>query len=401
MRRRQFVSGMAGLATYGLALPAFARRKRLRVGIVGGGIVGASIALRLAEGGADVVQFEKIAPAAGATRNSFGWLNAFVADPHYQALRIRSIAVYREIDGPLDLGITWGGYLNWARDQAGTEFVHANAAQLVRTRFPARDLTAAEFAALAPSLEPGPVAAAIYSALDAHLDPVRATLSFLEHATRLGARMLCPCEVQSLEFQGGRLRSAVTSAGTIPLDRLVVAAGVDTPKLLAMAGHKLQLRHAPGFLAHSRPAPMLTQSICDAPGGVEFKQMADGSLVGTDSPEPPDLPVHAQIREHEVDFPDEALRTWHGTRALDKIKAFLPAAHDVPLDHVTLGFRPMPTDGFPVVGAVPGAPDLYVVVTHSGVTLAPLLGVYVRAELLGGKAIVELAPYRPGRFAQG
>ncbi len=401
MRRRQFVHGLAGLAAAGLVMPAFARRKRPRVGIVGGGIVGASIALRLAQGGADVLQFEKTAPAAGATRNSFGWLNAFVTDPHYQALRLRSIAAYHEIDGPLDLGITWGGYLNWARDQADTEFVRANAKQMAGTPFPVRDLSAAEFAALTPSLEPGSVTAAIYSGLDGHIDPVRATLSFLEHAKRIGARMVCPCEVQSLEFQGGHLRSAVTSAGTIALDRLVVAAGVDTPKLLAMAGYKLQLRHAPGFLAHSRPAPMLTQSICDAPGGVEFKQTADGTLVGTDSPEPPDLPVHVQIREYPVDFPDEGLRTWHGTRALDKIKAFAPAARDVPLDHVTLGFRPMPTDGLPIVGAVPGAPDLYVVVTHSGVTLAPLLGQYVRAELLGGNEIAELAPYRPGRFAQG
>lgn len=401
MRRRQFVHGLAALAAAGLAVPAFARRKRLRVGIVGGGIVGASIALRLVEGGADVVQFEKTAPAAGATRNSFGWLNAFVTDPHYQALRLRSIAAYHEIDGPLDLGIIWGGYLNWAADAAGTEFVHANAKQMAGTPFPVRDLTAAEIAALAPSLETGSVAAAIYSGLDGHIDPVRATLSFLEHAKGHGARMLCPCEVQSLEFQGGRLRSAVTSAGTIPLDRLVVAAGVDTPRLLAMAGYNLQLRHAPGFLAHSRPTPILTQSICDAPGGVAFKQMADGTLVGTDSPEPPDLPVHAQIRKFAVDFPDEGLRTWHGTRALDKIKAFLPAARDVPLDHVTLGFRPMPTDGFPVVGAVPGAPDLYVVVTHSGVTLAPILGDYVRAELLGGQEIADLAPYRPGRFAPG
>ena len=401
MRRRQFVHGLAGLAAAGLVAPVFARRKRLRVGIVGGGIVGASIALRLAEVGADVVQFEKTAPAAGATRNSFGWLNAFVADPHYQALRLRSIAAYQKIDRPLGLGITWGGYLNWSADAAGTEFVRANAKQMAGTPFPARELTAAEFTSLAPSLEPGSLAAAIYSGLDGHIDPVRATLSFLEHAQDLGARLLCPCEVQCLEFQGGRLRSAVTSTGTIPLDRLVVAAGVDTPKLLAMAGYKLKLRHAPGFLAHSRPAPMQTQKICDAPGGVEFKQMADGTLVGTDSPEPPDLPVHAQIREQAGDFPDEALRTWHGTRALDKIKAFLPAARDVPLDHVTLGFRPMPTDGFPVIGAVPGAPDLYVVVTHSGVTLAPLLGQYVGSELLGGNEIAGLAPYRPGRFAQG
>jgi glycine/D-amino acid oxidase-like deaminating enzyme len=206
--------------------------------------------------------------------------------------------------------------------------------------------------------------------------------------------------VQGIELRSGRLRSVQTSRGAVPLDRLVVAAGVDTPKLLALAGFELRLRHAPGFLAHSTPAPLQVRSVCDAPGGLEFKQMADGTLVGTDSPEPPDLPVHAAIRQGPLDFPDDAIRALHGHRALDKIGAFLPGARAATLDHVTLGFRPMPTDGFPVVGRVPGAPDLYVAVTHSGVTLAPILGLHVRSELLHEREISALAPYRPGRFAQ-
>jgi glycine/D-amino acid oxidase-like deaminating enzyme len=84
---------------------------------------------------------------------------------------------------------------------------------------------------------------------------------------------------------------------------------------------------------------------------------------------------------------------------LDKIKAFLPGARAASLDHVTLGFRPMPTDGFPIVGTVPGAADIYVAVSHSGVTLAPVFGEYVRRELLEEQRVEELSPYRPDRFA--
>jgi glycine/D-amino acid oxidase-like deaminating enzyme len=58
----------------------------------------------------------------------------------------------------------------------------------------------------------------------------------------------------------------------------------------------------------------------------------------------------------------------------------------------------MPTDGFPIVGAVPGVADVYVAVTHSGVTLAPVLGEHVRRELLDEQGIDELEPYRPDRF---
>jgi glycine/D-amino acid oxidase-like deaminating enzyme len=368
--------------------------------VVGGGIVGASIAWRLAEAGAHVVQFEKTAPAAGATRNSFAWINAYVADRHYQALRLASMAVYRDLDQPLGLGITWGGYLNWARDEAEAGTVSANAAQLAGTPVPTRSLTPAEFASLNPAIAPGPIAAALFSAIDGHVDPVHATLQFLALAQRHGARLQCPCEVQGLELRAGRLRAVHTSCGDVPLDRLVVAAGVDAPGILAMAGFRLGLRHAPGFLTHSTPAPLQVRSVCDAPGGLSFKQMADGTLVGTDSPEPPDLPVHAAIRQGAIDFPDDAIRALHGNRALDKIKAFLPGARAATLERVTLGFRPMPTDGFPVAGHVPGAPDLYVAVTHSGVTLAPILGLHVRSELLHERAVDALAPYRPGRFSQ-
>jgi glycine/D-amino acid oxidase-like deaminating enzyme len=52
----------------------------------------------------------------------------------------------------------------------------------------------------------------------------------------------------------------------------------------------------------------------------------------------------------------------------------------------------------PVVGAVPGAPDVYVAVTHSGVTLAPILGRYVTREIVDDARVEALAPYRPERF---
>ena len=68
--------------------------------------------------------------------------------------------------------------------------------------------------------------------------------------------------------------------------------------------------------------------------------------------------------------------------------------------------RPMPADGQSIVGWLPGAPGVYVAVTHSGVTLGAHLAALIAAELLsadgpGDADEAELAPYRPGRFAGG
>ena len=63
-------------------------------------------------------------------------------------------------------------------------------------------------------------------------------------------------------------------------------------------------------------------------------------------------------------------------------------------------WRPIPADGFPSVGAVPGVGSLFMAVSHSGVTLAPAIGAMLAGEIMEGAVDPLLAPYRPERFAQ-
>jgi glycine/D-amino acid oxidase-like deaminating enzyme len=401
MQRRKFLMQLASAATATASgyMTRASERRPLRVGVVGGGIVGASIAYHLSLAGARVTLFEKAQPASGATQNSFAWLNAFVSDPNYRALRLKSLQAYHELDRRLKLGIIWGGYTNWASTAAQVRSLEESAAQMAATPYPVHPLKTAELTAMTPGLIPGPVTAAFFSRIDGHLNPVDVTIRFLDAARQLGATVVLQCEVQGLDRKNGALAGVHTNQGYQPLDRLIVAGGVDTPGVLAMAGFDLKLRHAPGILAHSRPTSIITPIIYDAPGNLSLKQMADGSIVGTDSPEPPHTDVHADIRARAIAFPNEELRTLHGNRILSKIARVLPAAQGVALERLTLGFRPMPVDELPVVGALPTMPDVHVAVTHSGVTLAPILGRYATQEVLKGSRVDALAPFRPERFA--
>jgi glycine/D-amino acid oxidase-like deaminating enzyme len=369
------------------------------VGVIGGGIVGASIALHLAEQGARVTLFERDAPASGATQNSFGFLNIFDLDRHYQSVRQTSVLAYRRLDAPLQLTITWGGYINWTGDAKEAHSVEDYAVMLDGTPDAVRRLDAEEFRRVSPAILPGPIAAAFYSPLAGHVDPVWVTYRLLDRARMLGAELRYGCEVLNFKTVSGRLRAVDTRDGLVPLDRIVISAGVDSPRLLSLVGFDLRLRHAPGILAHSVPIPELTKIVYDGPGGMEFKQMASGRIVGTDSLEAPDIPAHEEIRRRAIEFPDAELRAAHGNRILQKIAAAMPGARAAVLDRLTLGFRPMPTDGFPVIGPVPDVSDVYIAVTHSGVTLAPILGQYVSQEVLTGTRAADLAPYRPERFS--
>lgn len=402
MLRRRFLQQIAALAVAGPSVRALEMphgKPPLRVGVAGGGIVGASIAYHLARAGAQVTLFEKAQPGSGATQNSFAWLNAFVEHPGYRALRLSSLMAYHELDAALKLGIVWGGYTNWARTPEEVTVLRESAAQLQATTFPVRTISAAELMAMSPGLVTGEVAAAFFSSIDGHLNPVAVTRRFLAAAQKRGAMVQLNSAITGLDFTGGALAGVHTAKGPVTLDKLVIAGGVDTPALLAMAGFTLKLKHGPGILAHSKPTAIATRIIYDAPGTLSFKQMADGSIVGTDAPSPPDLPVHREIRDHAVAFPNKQLADLHGNRILAKIGAILPAARGVQLDRLTLGFRPLPTDELPVVGLVPGLTDVHVAVMHSGVTLAPIIGRYMAQEVLSGTRVEALAQFRPERFS--
>ena len=68
-------------------------------------------------------------------------------------------------------------------------------------------------------------------------------------------------------------------------------------------------------------------------------------------------------------------------------------------DFYTVGYRPTPKDGFPIIGGVDAAPGLYLAVLHSGVTLAPLVGSLAAAETVSGDPDSQPAPFRLSRFA--
>ena len=397
IRRRTFLKGAGSLAaTASVSSLAFGQGQEMSVGVVGGGIVGASIAMHLARAGAQVTLFEKSAPATGATSKSFAWINAFTNDPHYRALRLRSIAAYREIDRELQLQISWGGAIHWAENLAEAERMKANTVEFDQAGYPARLITPDELSELAPNLQLGPFKAASYNSLDAHVDPVLATKKFLERARLNGAEVIYPCEVTELRFNGERLSGVSTTTGAYSLDRLIIAGGVDTPKLAAQAGYTAPLIHAPGILVHTSKTRALVQQVVESPH-MYFKQHRDGRITGTDESYAPDIPAHQGILQGPQEMPDD-IRKMHGERILGKIMTKLSGAGDAAYDRLTLGYRPMPQDRLPIVGFSPGNPNVYIAVTHSGVTLAAIMGRYITHEVLNNDLIDELAPYRPGRF---
>lgn len=362
-----------------LRTPPFSRR----VVIVGAGILGASIAWHLQRKGVDVTVVERDKPAAGTTKDSFAWINAtFSKLPrHYYELNRQGVAAWRRLEREMHAPpkIQWGGSVQWyARGREAVQLrdsVERHRQWAYQTRFIDED----QLRALVPEIEPGPVAVAAYSDEEGVLDPVEATHALLEDA---GVGVQYPCEVTGLVLADGRVEAVVTSNGTLPADVLVLACGLGTPRVAAMAGVNVRLIDSPGVLAHTPPQPRLLPRVALGPGS-HIKQDASGRIVAGDN----------FAGSEGLDASVE-----RGERLLQHAKDYLTRM-EMTLERVSLGWRVMPVDEYPIVGfAAPECPNLYVVATHSGVTLAALLGEFAAAEIVDGVEVEMLAPYRPSRF---
>lgn len=388
MRRRHFVSTLGlsamALATRSVGLAAQAPQ---RIAVVGGGIMGASIAYHLAKRGAEVHLFEKRAPATGATANSFAWINAGGKRPRaYFELNHLGMAGWRRLQHELgpQLVMQWGGTLQWqaeaARADAFRRAVSAQQAWGYNTRL----VDAAEMRRLVPALEPGVVAAGSFCDEEGTVDPVAATTLLLDAAARHGAVIRHPATVSAFELNGTSVHGVRVGGDAVGVDAVVIATGVDIPELGKLLGVNVPMAESPGLLAHTTPHTRLLDRVLVAPGAT-LKQLPNGEIVtGVDFGGSPSRDTSAAM----------------GRKLLDGASRLVPRLKDTTLDRVTLGFRVLPADGQPIIGRIVSRPNVYLAAMHSGITLAPAVGQLAAIELLDRVEVDLLTPYRLERFGK-
>jgi len=368
--------------------------KQLKVTVIGAGIVGAAIACSLAQRGVAVTVIDKGRPGGGATSHSFAWINATAKHPvSYHNFNRRSLGMWDRFAKGLDVdvGLRWGGQMEWAATAEGAADLESRAAQLQAWGYPCRMLDRAQMARLEPGLSPRQVTAAIYCELDGMVEPALAAEACIRAAAKHGAAIRLETQVTSLKVDSA---SAMVAAGdeSIDADVVVLAGGVDNTPLAAMAGITIPQEDSPGVVIRTNPItqPLFTNlSVVYAPSleqgrpEIHLRQCLDGSaMIGESTQE-------SLARDDSQAHADELL-----ARAAEYVPG-LKGASAIP---VPVGYRPMPLDGFPVVGFSPKAPNVYLALTHSGVTLAPLMAQLATMEIVDGAQVDLLSDYRPSRF---
>lgn len=396
MDRRTLLKFMSAIALTGLPQRPVSA-DGLRVVVAGSGIVGASIAWHLTRAGAQVTLIDKAGPATHASRGTFAWINATWAKQprHYHRLSQAGVSNWKTLADELAIPVRWGGSLEWFPTKSRQAKLAEQIAEQAAWGEPAEMLTLAELSELEPEVDFGAIESAAYSANDGAVDPVIATTRLIEDASDFGATVVHPCELTEVEIGDSGLDAVVTSCGRIETDRLVLATGAEPDTASRFAGIDIPQRSTPGIIAVTEPLAPLLNRIVAAPG-VHMHQRDDGRIVIGEQEGAPDThTLRLEARPNE--FPDPSIANEHAARMLEIAVQYLPGIADAAIDNVYIGWRPLPIDGHPVIGASPARPEVYLAIMHSGVSLAPIAGQLAASEIVSGESLPRLDVYRPDR----
>lgn len=381
---------------------------RLRVVIIGAGIVGLAIGEALCRRGAAVTVVERNAIATGTTGNSFAWLNATskTSNEAYHRLNAAGLAAWlargRKF-GENTIGLCRRGMIEWADGDDGDAAAALDRAlaQLAAWNYPAHAVDFAELALLEPHFDFPQRARGLYAAADAALDAPQAAAHLAECIRAGGGEIFEDRAALGLTRNGETVATVETDAGPLSADRVVVAAGRESNRTLAaLTGiegfiDRGPVGAVPGALVQTPPADPFQYVrhvvYCEHFGPLHVQPAPGGGLLmGGDDTD-----------DWIADGHDQALLDRIASHLLDRARRLIPG---LPIDgwrgrcQVRVGVRPMPADGHSVVGEVPDAPGVFLAATHSGVTLAPVIGELLAENILGGRAPPQIEPFGCHRF---
>ena len=378
------------LATPPVPLPAAAE-----VVVVGGGIMGASIAFHLAEAGVtDVVVLERDTLGSGSSAKPLGGVRATFSDPNNVELGLRSLRAYETFADRfgVDIGLRQVGYLFLCRTEAQLVAVEASARLQNRLGGDSRMVTPAEAALINPMLDPGPLLGASFSPKDGYAEPARVVEGYARAASRLGVRFCEHTEVLELATDATGAHQVFTQRGCITAGTVVIAAGAWSTKLGAMLGVHLPvsaIRRQIGFTPQrDRPHPEVPFTL-DLSTTLYFHNYRNGLLLGISN------------ADEDPGFCREFSYGW--TRAFDAAAAVVaPTLVGQPLVGGWAGLYENTPDHNALIGraAVPGV--LYATgFSGHGFLQGPAVGEIVRDLYLGVDPFVDPTAFSADRFGTG
>ena len=375
--------------------------KSADVVIIGGGIVGSSIAYHLTAAGCrNVLVIEREThQGKGSTGKSMGGVRAQFSTPVNIQMSLYSIPFYAAFEECLGhpSGYRPQGYLFMATSEAHLKYLRTNYELQVRMGLKdARLLAADEIARLYPQLRSDDIVGGSFCSSDGFVDPYSAMVGFMTRAAEQGARLLRDTEVTGIVRDARGIAGVETSRGPVATRKLVNAAGPWAAQVAKLADVELPVEPLRRMLVPTEPFDLFPHSapmIIDMSNGFHFRPEGLGFLLAWNDPE--------ETPGFKTDF-DPAFVEKILTRAASRVPCFENVA--VNPKRAWAGLYEMTPDHHPVLGPARDLPGFFLANGFSGhgVMHAPATGKILADLLLEGRSsLVDTRLFSLERFAEG
>ncbi|HEY6420072.1 MAG TPA: glycine oxidase ThiO [Candidatus Binataceae bacterium] len=365
--------------------------------IIGGGIIGGSVAWSLAREGAKVTVLERARLGREAS-----WAAAGLIGPQAEAhepgvffdLCLRGQQVFDSIverlasESGVDPEYDEHGVLYVAFDEATRAELSARARWQRAAGATVEELSPRDALKLVPALSPK-IIYALHMPTNRRVENRKLTQSYINAATRVGAEFREGVRVDSIVASGGRATGVRLDDGaTVDADVVVLAAGAWSGQIRGLQDDAIRFYPVRGQIIcfESRPG-LIGPSLFSGDGILVARR--DGRILA------------GSIFE-DAGF-NKSVTLGGMEHIVHAVKAIVPALESIPFREAWAGLRPATDDLLPVLGPSPSVANLFYAAGHfrSGILLSAVTGEVIADLVMGRKPSIDLAPFKPARFRDG
>jgi sarcosine oxidase, subunit beta len=362
--------------------------------VIGGGVIGLSIAFHLAQAGVDdVVVVEQNTVGSGSTCKAAGGARGSFSTPSNIAMGLRGIEAFSRFQSDFDQDIQYVncGYLYLLSDQEMVDTFVESVALQNSYGVPSRMIDPEEAKRISPLISTDGLLAASWSPGDAKATPEAVVNGYARAARSIGVKVIQQCSVKGITVSGSSIAGVTTSAGTISTHTVICAAGAWSRVVGDMVGLTLPVDPLRRHMAFTEPddrIPHVGPLTIDFPSAFYFHPEGRGLAVGWSDP-------NEQIGfNHEVD-----LEGW--------MEGFVePLAHRAPLiaelgiQSGWSGLYEVTPDQNQIIGRSTELPGFFYAAGYSGhgFQMAPATGEIIRDLYLEREPRYDIAPFDVRRF---
>ncbi|WP_298853190.1 FAD-dependent oxidoreductase [uncultured Ruegeria sp.] len=388
-----------------MTLPTHARTV-----IIGGGVIGCSVAYHLArEGRQDIVVLERSKLTSGTTWHAAGLVRRLRPSATLTKLINYSIDLYGELERETGQATGWTqtGSLTLATNPDRMTNIKRQVSLGRAFGLEAEVVDAVRAKELWPLIEVDDVIGAVWSPSDGRVNPSDVALALSKGARARGVQIFEDTRVTGLQKKGGRISGVEVGGQLIQADEVVIACGLWSREVAAMAGAHMPLYACEHFYTLTKPLPEVQAlgkgvhlpTLNDQDAFLYARDDVEGLLVGSFEPHAKGLPLNRLPADFSFDLLDE---DWdHFMPMMENALRRIPALEQAEVRMLLNGPESFTLDNQFILGESPQVPGLFLMggMNSTGIALAGGAGKALAEWIIAGEPTIELNEADIRRFS--